>query len=612
MHEQAVNYGSSARAGPQLLKYSISRLLNSRPAILAFLLGLTVVSILIHGYHFGQQDAAIYVPAIKKILQPSLYPYDAQFFLAQTRWMLFPQAVAWTVQATRVSLEWVVMLWHVGSIFLLLLAAWMVAGSCFPERRMRWSAVAMLCVARLLPVLGTRLELTDRYLHPRDLATAAILFGLHAVLERQLMAFAWLALAGVLHPTMALFGAWHLAFQAWRAPAVSTKGQGDEGTKGQGDEGTKGQSDKETKGQRVKGSLCPSVPLSLCLFVTLPLCLFVRPVGGDAAWRSVLASRPYLFPLRWPWYAWAGAAFSLLLLAWYASIARRQGWRRLECICRRAAWAGAVGAGLGVLVSVVPGLERLVPIEPMRVLHLVYLLCVLIGGGLLGRNLRRTALVLVLLAAVFALTGRRWSPASPHIEWPSEKAGNSWIEAFRWIPGHTPPNAFFALNPNYMLSPGEDAHGFRAFAERSMMADWVKDRSVAALDPSLAFQWQQEVQSRAGWPAFRGADFQRLKYLHRVTWIVLERGAPAFPAPEENALDCPFVNDAVAVCRIAEAGVRSQETGGREPAPRPRHFPGPFVDAVRPRAAYPLARPLERSSPRRKVPLTSQFKPAIA
>ena len=40
------------------------------------LLLLTLAALLIHGYHLGVEDQAIYLPAIKHHLNPSLYPFD--------------------------------------------------------------------------------------------------------------------------------------------------------------------------------------------------------------------------------------------------------------------------------------------------------------------------------------------------------------------------------------------------------------------------------------------------------------------------------------------------------------------------------------------------------
>jgi len=43
----------------------------------AFVMLLTVAAIAIHGYHPYSEDAGIYVPAIKKLLNPELYPHSA-------------------------------------------------------------------------------------------------------------------------------------------------------------------------------------------------------------------------------------------------------------------------------------------------------------------------------------------------------------------------------------------------------------------------------------------------------------------------------------------------------------------------------------------------------
>ena len=71
-------------------RFPVSRFsfLDSSRAVCASaggILFLTAAAVLIHGYHLGVEDQTIYLPAIKKILDPSLYPRDAEFFLAQTR-----------------------------------------------------------------------------------------------------------------------------------------------------------------------------------------------------------------------------------------------------------------------------------------------------------------------------------------------------------------------------------------------------------------------------------------------------------------------------------------------------------------------------------------------
>jgi len=49
-------------------------------------------------------------------------------------------------------------------------------------------------------------------------------------------------------------------------------------------------------------------------------------------------------------------------------------------------------------------------------------------------------------------------------------------QAFDWAKHNTPVDSLFALDPRYMELPGEDYHGFRALAERSVLADDLKDQ----------------------------------------------------------------------------------------------------------------------------------------
>ena len=148
------------------------------------LLVLTATSVLLHGYHYGHQDAAVWLPPIKKLLDPSLYPYDATFFLAQTHLTLFPELIAFSLKLTRLPVDLGVFLWHLLTIFLVLLGCWRLSRRCFTRPATQWAAVATVWAAHLMTATGSKISLMDRYLHPRDLVTAAVLFTLVAVLDR--------------------------------------------------------------------------------------------------------------------------------------------------------------------------------------------------------------------------------------------------------------------------------------------------------------------------------------------------------------------------------------------------------------------------------------------
>jgi hypothetical protein len=467
---------------------------------------MTAAAVLINGYHYGIEDEGIYLPAIKKIIDPALYPYDANFFLLFTRWTSFHPAVAAAVRISHISLESFLFYLHIVSIFLVLLGCLQLIRKCFSQPVAQWCGVALVAALLTLPVAGTALFVVDQHLHPRTFATSFLLFGAAAVLEKRPIALLWIFLTALCHPTMAVYGAFHLLFLAWPGKALAR----------------------------------PALALGGIPFSAPP-----NPI-----WREVMARRSYHYPFLWTWYEWLGALAPIALLEYFARIARRDNMPTFERVCRRL----VVSTSLGILIAIIASeflqtqTQTWARLEPMRVLHFTYVIFILFSGAMLGkyflreRPLRWFALFVPLTFAMF-YTQRQEFQSTYHIEWPGRAPRNDWVKAFEWARDNTPQSAFFALDPNYAKLPGEDYFGFRAFAERSMLADDDKDASVVALFPELAWQWKLEVEDRENWSQFTVADFERLKKKYGVTWVIVVR-------PGVAGLSCPYANRQVMVCQI--------------------------------------------------------------
>lgn len=469
------------------------------------LLALTILAVTVNGYHLGQQDQAIYLPAIKKNLDPGLYPHDAVFFYSQTRWMLFDEFVAGVTRLTRLPLEVVILVLHLATVFLFLLACRKLALRFFLLPVAQWTAVATLAIVMLMPVAGTQLQLMERYLHPRNMATVALLFALLAVLDRKPAALAWLAVAAVMHPTMALLGLLHLTILFWKTPVPRLGAQ-------------------------------PRLMMPLLLLM-----------GVNPAWHGVLSTRAYLYPLQWQWYEWLGIVAPLAFLGWVATTHPRCTTPGAEYVARRLLISTGLGLAAAMCISTIAAFDRLVPAEPMRVFHLTSVFFALLAGGMLGSWLGRRpamlAVFLLVLAAGMHTALRLEYDNSAVVAWPETGTDNDWAKSYDWIQQHTPRGALFALDPRHMQEEEQDSHGFRALAERSMLADWVKDRAVTALTPTLAYTWREETAARERWDQFGPGDFQRLKEDFGVDWVVWEH-------PPVAGMECPYQNPTVRVCRI--------------------------------------------------------------
>ncbi len=471
-----------------------------------FLSILTCAALLVHGYHYGVEDMAVYLPAIKKLINPSLYPYDANFFLLFTRWSLFQPTVAAAVRITRIPLETFIFLLHVLSIFLVLLGCLRLIQKCFYEPFAQWGGVALVATLLTLPVAGTALFVMDQHLHPRSFATAFLLFGAAAVLEKRPIALLWIFLTALCHPTMAVYGAFHLAFLAWPGEILAQ----------------------------------PAPAFGVFPFAAPP-----NPI-----WRQVMSDRSYHYPFLWTWYEWLGALAPIALLEYFARVAQRDGMPTLQRVCRRLVISTCSGIFIAIIATefLQTQTQTWARLEPMRILHFTYVIFILFSGGMLGeyvlreRPVRWCALFVPLAFAMFYFQ-RQEFPSSYHIEWPGRAPRNEWAKAFDWARENTPASALFALDPNYAKLPGEDYYGFRAYAERSMLADRDKDASVVDLFPDLAWQWKLEVNDRQNWAQFTLTDFERLKKKYGVTWVVIAK-------PGASGLSCAYENAAVAVCRI--------------------------------------------------------------
>ena len=181
----------------------------------------------------------------------------------------------------------------------------------------------------------------------------------------------------------------------------------------------------------------------------------------------------------------------------------------------------------------------------------------LIGQHVLGKHVYRWLLLFIPLSAGMFYAQRQMYPSTAHLELPGRAPSNDWLRAFAWIrqstprqetpSQNTPTDALFALDPYYMQQPGEDFHGFRALAERSVLADMVKDPGMVARVPTLAERWQREVNATKNWQNFQPADFARLKTTFGVTWVVLAKSTAASQSATD--LICPYQNQTVKVCR---------------------------------------------------------------
>jgi hypothetical protein len=266
--------------------------------------------------------------------------------------------------------------------------------------------------------------------------------------------------------------------------------------------------------------------------------LVTRGPDLSTAYSEAALSRSYFFLSSWQWYEYIGLAMPLLLLG----LAGTRSTGRTRVLALSATVIGAVALLLSLCFVHRSGSLLLARLQILRAFQFVYLVGVIVAGSWLKRPAAVAIACLACSVGLFA--GQRLTYAgSNHIEWPGLAPHNEWQQAFLWIRDHTPRDAVFALDNDYIESPGEDSQGFRATAERSMIADWYKDGGIAANFPAAAAPWWQGAQATAGLNKL--SDHERLTRLAPLgaKWIVL-------PVEFPTKFPCPYRNARVRVCQL--------------------------------------------------------------
>ncbi len=485
----------------------------------ALLMLLTFMGILAEGYHLGFSDQEIYLPAIKHFLNPALYPHDAVFFLCQTKFTIFPKAIALLVRFSRLPLDWVLFLAHFFSIAMVLAGCLRLSRKMFSSPQAQWASVTLIAALFSLPIAGTGNLLVDRYLHPRTITTGFVLFSIVEALDGKILKSAcWALAACVIDLPLAAPGCFFAVVFAWR------------------------QWLPELEGQRVRPFLAGAA-------------VSLDTIFGHAVKR-------YVYLTCWTPAELLGLAAPLAILFGVSRMRLKNTLPDFKILVFLTAACGLFFAFVSLLLCAQP-LREFALLQPLRALQIVYIVMFLVLGGLAGQHvlknsmLRWTLFFLPLFAAMFFIQVRQL-PAGSHIDWPGMKPRNQWARAFDWVRHNTPQDALFALDPSYMIERGEDLKGFRALAERSRMCDSVKDQAVVSVALSatrlsvyhsevsqiVALMWYNQMTALKGWNTFAAPNFEQLKRRFGVDWVILKRPANV------QGLVCAYRNDAVEVCRI--------------------------------------------------------------
>ncbi len=485
---------------------------------------LTAGTFLLHGYHPFADDADIYASSIEKLADPSLFRPDAAFVLASTKLSVFARLMAFVLRHCGISIEALLLVCYAITMFAFLCAAWGIAHRTFRSVRAQWFAVTLAAALFALPVAGTALVIMDPYVTSRSVAVPLGLFALRAAMDKRWMVALGLILtASVMHPLMGAYAGIFVALYSLLEMR------------------------RKNLAILLAGAIVAAAGVTW---------LATRHVAASPAYEQAIhhGIRTFLFPSQWRWYEDAGLLIPLILLGAGAFLQRNR--TPAGRLCTAAVLSGSSCAVAAFLFVPVHGPYLLTRLQPLRGFLMVYAVGALLMGGFLGDWLLRPAATLqgrmrhllalaLLVAAVLAMYLSQLStyPASAHLELPGTTPRNPWQQAFRWIARNTPADAVFAADPGMAFTAGEDSQGFRATTRRSLLPNDKDEGIIVAAAPQLAELWVMPRNAQVG--INKMTDEDRRSHLRPLgaDWIVLSANAA-------TALDCPYRNPSVQVCKL--------------------------------------------------------------
>jgi hypothetical protein len=460
------------------------------------------------GYRFGASDQAFYLPAAARVLDPSLFPRDAALLDTQARLTAADEILAAAFRAggaMGLSAPVVVAIAYLGSLLFLYFAA-LAFGRALDGSLWTGAALAaMLTLRHAVPYSGV--NTLEAYFHPRLVVFAAGVFSLAWVIRGRIWpALALTAVSTLLHPTTALWFVMLIGVAVMVSRPAARR------------------------------------PLAICAVVAMPLAAWAvtaGPLNGrlvrmDAEWLAAIGTKDYLFPDRWPTYAWLiNLAYPVLIgVLLYAR--RRSG--RLTPM-QLGIGAGALVLFLIFLLSLPFNAQRIalaVQLQIPRTFWMLdFLAAALIVSWLVQRAKRHaiavtSAIVLVaVLRGLYIMTVEFPERPLVRIDLPDD----DWKDVMTRARA-TPKGTHWLVHPGHTYLYGSSV---RVAANRDVFHEEVKDAAVAMYDRQVAARVLERANAMGDFSTLDAPRARALGARYDLDYLVTESRNLDLPNVYSNA-----------------------------------------------------------------------------
>jgi hypothetical protein len=246
-----------------------------------------------------------------------------------------------------------------------------------------------------------------------------------------------------------------------------------------------------------------------------------RLIPLDDEWRALLATKDYLFPLRWPAYAWILNIGYLPIIVWLHRARLRAG---LVTTPERAL---VIGSGVllvifaGALVCHAFGIALAFQLQPARVFWMFDFLAVLHAVWWLSEAPTRTRRPVVVAALIAVFSIARGVYVLGVAERPPVQLvipGDDWGRVMAYARTTDKASGWLA-HPLHAVLYGTSV---RVAGERDVFVEAVKDAAIGMYDRRIAVRTDERLDAVADFDRLSEAEARRLAMTYDLNFLVTE------------------------------------------------------------------------------------------
>ena len=470
-----------------------ARFLTYACGVVPFLLLCTLNSA---GYRYGASDLAFYIPAALEKIDPTLFPRDGALIASQARLTMIDEVIAGLARTTGLGLPALFGALYAITLVLLFGSAWLIGVRLY---RSPWTTAALAAALTLRHAIArSGTNTLEGYFHPRQLAFSLGALAIAALLRCRVRVAVILVLAaGLLHPTTALW------FAIWIGVAMYVS---------------------EPRWRRAIASAA-AIAAAAGVWALAAGPLAGRLVVMDAAWIATLETKDYLFPAKWPAYAWVlNMAYAPIVLLLY----RRRRVAGLVSGSERGVMWGCVSL-LGVFALALPfnasHLAIVVQLQTPRVFWMLDFLATIYAVWALAEWTAaspRRGQVAFAAIALFSITRSAYIKFVKFPERPIAETGiadTDWGRVMAWARA-TPHDSGWIADPAHASLYGTSV---RVAGERDVFVEGIKDAAIGMYERDVAMRTRDRLAEAQPFDRMTPSRARDLAARYSLDYLVTEQ-----------------------------------------------------------------------------------------